>query len=67
MIRRERCSYATQERGLLAFAGHTHPLELAVEPDIDIEIGGVLVEVNEGPRSQREVTALALVQGGKPA
>ena len=42
-----------------------HALELAVGPDIDIKVTGILVEVQERPRSPREITALALMQLGE--
>ncbi len=56
-----------KEIGLLVAAGDLHTLELAVEPDIDVEVTGIFVEVKERPRSPREVTALALAQLREPA
>ncbi len=46
-------------------AGDPHALELAAEPRIDIEVTGILVEVQERPGSPRKITALALPQLGQ--
>jgi hypothetical protein len=35
-------------------AGDPHPLELGVEPDVDIEVTGILVEVQERPGSREK-------------
>jgi hypothetical protein len=50
---------------LLGGGRDLHAQELAVEPDVDIEVTGILVEMQECPGSAREVTALALPQLGK--
>jgi hypothetical protein len=52
---------------MLAAAGDPHALEPAVELDVDIEVTGILVEVQERPGSSREVTAFALLQPGEIA
>ena len=63
----QRGLYLCKKLGLLAEAGDPHPLELAVELDVDVEVVGVLVEVQERPGFSREVAALALPQPGKLA
>jgi hypothetical protein len=47
---------------MLAATGDLHPLEPLIDPDVDVEVTSVLVEVEEGPRALGEVTALALAQ-----
>src|SRR5262249_22567730 len=63
----QRAPHLREDLGLLAAVGDPHPLELAVELDIDVEVVGVLVEVQERPGFSREVAALALPQPGKLA
>lgn len=61
----ERFSHLCEEIGLLVVAGDLHALERAVEPDIDVEVTGILVEVKERAGSPREIAALALPQLGE--
>ena len=44
-----------------------HALECAGEPDVDVELASILMKVQEGPGSAREVAALALSQPGERA
>jgi len=52
---------------LFVAAGDLQALELAIEPDIDIEVARIFVEMKERPGSPREVTPLTLTQLGEPA
>ena len=61
----ERHPHLGKESGLFCAAGDPHPLEITVEPDVHIEVTGIFVEVQERPRSPREITALALMQLGE--
>jgi hypothetical protein len=65
--RLERCSHLCKEIRLLVAAGDLQALELAVEPGVDVEVTGILVEVKERLGAPREITALALPQLGEPA
>jgi hypothetical protein len=60
--RLERLSHLREEAGLFGIAGDLHPLEGAVDPHVDVELAGVLVEMKERLRSPREGAALALTQ-----
>lgn len=65
--RLECLSHPGEEIGLFIGAGDPYALERAVELDVDVEVTGILVEVQERPGSTREVTALALPQLGELA
>ena len=51
-----------EEIDLFAAIGDPHTLEHTVEPDIDVEIARILVEVQERVRTSRKVATLALPQ-----
>ena len=40
--------HARDKAGLVGFASHLHALELAVEPDVGVDVVGLGVEVQEG-------------------
>jgi hypothetical protein len=52
---------------LLVCASHLDALELAMEPDVDVKVASILVEVEESPGPPREGAALSLSQLGNPA
>jgi proteasome activator-like protein len=58
----ERISYQGEELGLFGGARDPHPLELAAQFDVDVEVASILMEVQEGVRSPGEVAAFALPQ-----
>jgi len=53
---------ARDEVFLLGRSGHLHALEVVAESDVDVEVAGILVKVQERARAPREVAALALAQ-----
>jgi len=55
-------SHQGEKLRLFGLASDSHPLELAAELDIDVEVAGILVEVQEGMRPPGEVAALARSQ-----
>jgi hypothetical protein len=54
--------HQVKKRGLFGLARDSHPLELAAELDIDVEVASIFVEVKKGVRPPGEVAALALSQ-----
>jgi hypothetical protein len=57
---------APEKVRLFLATGNSHALERAVEPDVDIEVAGALVEVKASPGRSREVSTLTFPQLGKP-
>jgi hypothetical protein len=47
---------------LLGVTGDLHALELAIEPDVDVQGTSILVEVKKGTAASREGASLALSQ-----
>jgi hypothetical protein len=43
----KRRSHQGKESGLLASAGDLHALELALQPDVNVEAAGIFMEVKE--------------------
>ncbi len=56
----ERGFYQGKEAGLVGVAGDLQALELAIEPDVDVQGTSILVEVQEGAAASRERAALTL-------
>lgn len=65
--RSQQPTYLGEQSHLFAATGDLHALKRAGEPDVDIEVAGVLMKVEEGSGSAREVTPLALSQLGERA
>src|SRR5262245_49701942 len=63
----QRGSHSRQELRLLPRPSDPHALELAVEPDIDIKVTGILMEVQERPGAAGEAAGPALSELRKPA
>ena len=61
-VRLERFCDSCEEPGLVGATGDLHALELAVKPDIYIQVASILVEVKECPAAPRKVAALGLSQ-----
>jgi len=60
--RLQRFSHSCEQVGLFGLAGDLHALELGIEPDINVQIVGILVEMKQCTVGTREATALALSQ-----
>jgi len=58
----ERFFHSCEEASLFGVAGDLHALELTAEPDIDVQVTSILMEVKERPVCPREVAAPALLQ-----
>jgi hypothetical protein len=54
--------HLSEEIDLFSVIGDPHTLEHSVEPDIDVEVACILVEVQERVRTSRKVATLALPQ-----
>jgi hypothetical protein len=63
----KRSAHSREKIGLLLVAGHPRATERAVESYVDVEVPGVLVEVQERSGAPRERTPPALVQLREPA
>jgi hypothetical protein len=52
---------------LFLTGGDSHAFERAVEPNVDVEVAGILMTVEKRPGPPREVAPLALPQPGELA
>lgn len=54
--------HSCEKVGLFGVAGDLHALELGIEPDVDVQIASILMEMKQCTVGSREAAALALPQ-----